>query len=52
VQQESLGGTGETVATVAAVVAALWVALIVWAVRQERACRTAQLAAVAEPVAA
>ena len=36
---ESLGASGSTVALVASVIAFVWVALIVWAVKQERASR-------------
>jgi uncharacterized protein len=36
---ESVGAGGSTVVVVAAVLALVWVALIVWAVRQERAAR-------------
>lgn len=36
---ESLGASGSTVALVASVIAFAWVALIVWAVKQERASR-------------
>ena len=36
---ESLGASGSTVALAASVIAFMWVALIVWAVKQERASR-------------
>ena len=41
---EALGADGATVAVVAAIVAALWVAGIVWAVRQERRSRELEVA--------
>ena len=47
---EVLGAPGVGVAALAATVAVAWVALIVWAVRQERALRRAE-AAVDQPTA-
>ena len=47
---ESFGASGSTVALIAAALAFVWVALIVWAVRQERVARATELGP--EPVAA
>jgi uncharacterized membrane protein YfcA len=40
---ETLGASGVTVGAAAAVIAAAWVSLVVWAVRQERVTRRAEL---------
>ncbi|WP_205472775.1 sulfite exporter TauE/SafE family protein [Nocardioides sp. SYSU D00038] len=46
---EALGATGELVAVIASVVGVLWIAGIVWAVRQERLARALEAAGTTEP---
>jgi hypothetical protein len=49
---KALGGTGAAEAVVAILVAAVWVSLVVWSVKQERASRrlTRELDETAVPV--